>query len=164
MQKNIRIIAIIAVALEAMSMLLLIITTIFQQQLGKMLGYPDVVLGMLPKLPIVQFMYCIASFTVILLLLICCGNKKGGIWLEIIALICLAVVLPTMNQMLGWILNTLIAQQRGTAYMAATSAASLIAGFCMMPGTLGQTLAYVTCGMSIAYKHVHKKTEQSVNE
>ena len=90
------------------------------------------------------------------MLILCCGNKKGGIWLEILLLVVLAIVLPIVNSAALNVYSAFIIRF-GAAKSMANSVVSLIASFCCYSADLGQTLAYITCGMSIAFKAMNKK-------
>lgn len=158
MQKFIRIMAIIAAILVAFSLLLLLVTIPFQRLLTSgLFGYPDDVVSMLPQFPLMAFLFTFLQLGCMILLVVCCGNKKGGIWLEVIVFILLAVVLPALNQFLTPMYNVLINRMQGGAYAAAHSVVNRITGYCAIPGSLGIAIGYGVCGMSIVFKRMSKK-------
>lgn len=156
MQKFIRIMAIIAAALVASSLVFMLVSIPFQRVIGgRILGSPEEILGYLPKFPVLPFVNCLLTLGVIALLIICCGNKKGGFWLELIVFACLALVLPGISR-LSSLISTAWMGRMGTAYLAANSAVSRIAEFCMIPAGWGSALAYAACGMSVVFKKMTK--------
>ena len=163
MQKFIRIMAIVAAVLVAFSLLLLLISIPFQRLIASNLfGYPDDIVGALPQFPLMQFLLTFLQLGCMILLVVCCGNKKGGIWLEVIAFILLAVVLPALNQFLSPMYSLWVTKMQGGAYVAAHSVVNRIASYCMMPGSLGIAIGYGVCGMSIVFKRMSKKLEKVV--
>lgn len=157
MQKTIRILAIIATALTAFTLVLLVVSIPFQGVIAEeILGYPPYVIEELPQFPLLPFLSNLLRTGCIGLLIICCGNKKGGIWMEILIMIILAIVLPVINN-IALRLLTVALGQLGSDKLIVNSFITQIANYCAYPSGLGQTLAYITCGMSIAFKTLSKK-------
>lgn len=160
MQKLIRILAIGAAALIATSLFLLIATIPFQRSIGEFLyGASDEVLSGLPQIPLLPLLYGFLRLGCVVPLIFCCGNKKGGIWLEIVAFAALCVVIPLLSFFLSPLYAMLIARFQGAASVMAYTTVENIANFCMIPAGLGQSLAYAVCGMSIVFKRMSKKAE-----
>lgn len=164
MQKFIRVTAIIAAVLIALSFLLLLISIPFQRMIGaKLFGISDDVVDVLPQFPLASFVNCFMLLGCAVLLIVCCGNKKGGIWLELILLAAVALVLPAINFLLSYVVTVAFGQFRGYAYIAANTVTNQIASYCMWPGNLGRSLALVVCGMSIVFKRMSKKLASGTN-
>lgn len=161
MQKFIRIMAVVAVVLMGVSLLLLLVTVPMQPVLARWLRYPEDILGILPRFPLIPVLFCLLRLGCAALLLIFCGNKKGGIWLEVIAFACMAVILPALNHAATSVYSLSLSQM-GAVYTAVNSLTSNVAFYCMIPAGLGQSIAYATCGMSIAFKKMSKRTEKSL--
>lgn len=165
MQKFIRILAIAAAVLVALSFLLILVSFPLQRVIaGTWLQYPDSILGIMPIFPLDSFVNCFLLLGCMILLVVCCGNKKGGIWLEILVLAAMVLVLPSLSTLLSYVQNIIIAMARGEAFIAANSVASRICAYCMYPGNLGRSIALVVIGMSIAFKHMNKKMAKAVIE
>lgn len=163
MQKFIRIMAIVAAILVAFSLLLLLVTIPFQRTIGSnLLGYPDTMVGGLPQFPLMAFLFAFLQLGCMILLVVCCGNKKGGIWLEVIVFVTLAVILPALSQVLEPMYNVFIGRMRGETYLMAQSVVNSICVYCRMPGSLGVAIGYGACGMSIVFKRMSKKIEKVV--
>lgn len=157
MQKTIRILAIIATALVALSLMLLVVSIPLQGVIAKeIFGYPSYVIEELPQFPLMFFLSNLLRVGCIGLLIICCGNKKGGIWLEILIMIILAIVLPVIDNV-ALRLYTVVLGRYGSEKIMINSLITQIANYCAYPSGLGHTLAYITCGMSIAFKTLSKK-------
>ena len=158
MQKVIRILAIVAAVLVCLSLLLLLVTTPFQRLLARTLyGYDDATIGFLPQLPVIPVLFCLFRAGCVALLAIWCGNKRGGIWLEIVLLACLAVILPGINGLVNAVYTPLLYRMQGVNAMAASNVVNSIATLCLIPGGFGQIIAYVVCGMSIVFKKMNKR-------
>ena len=154
--------AIIAVALAGSSLLLLLASIPFQSLLAReVYRYSENILKELPSFPLVSFLICFLRASCIALFLVCHANKKDNIWLELIILICLVVIIPAISQIASPLYNTFMSHmdtQRFSAYSLATN----IANLCLIPSNLGLALAYVTCGMSIAFKKININTNHAV--
>lgn len=157
MQKFIRVTAIIALALLCLSLLLLICTLPFQQTLARLFNSSDEVLGLLPIFSWSQFVNCFLLTGCAILAVVFGGNRKGGIWLEIVVFMAAALALPLLTTALSNMQTILFGNIRGSAYVAALSSSALIAEWCMWPGNLGRCLMLSVCGMSIVYKRMSKK-------
>lgn len=157
MQKKIRIFAIIATALIGLSVILLVTSLLFQETFAKVVfNYSDEMLSAFPQFPLIPFLTCLLKTGCAALLIICCGNKKGGIWLEIVVIVALANVLPLLNYIGSIFYTSSIGKYGGYEQVAAYSITSSLASFCLIPANLGIVLAYLTCGMSIAFKKMSK--------
>ena len=156
MQRTIRVLAIISAGLVGLSLVLLVASLPFQQVVAQGLGYPAHSLGALPMFPLVPFLLCLLRTGCIALLIVCCGNKKGGIWLEILMLVILAICLPFLSTIATIAYDGFISLY-GSEKSMANSVVSIISSYCCHPASLGQVLAYISCGMSITFKIMNKK-------
>lgn len=158
MQKFIRVMAIVALVLVALSFLLLLGTLPFQRVLAeKVLKPAPDVLALLPIFPLAAFIGCILLLGCAILAVVFGGNQKGGIWLEILVLIAVALVVPFISGFLDSLLTPFLATARGSLYVAAGATANQIANACMWSANLGESLMLVVCGMSMVYKRMSKK-------
>ena len=157
MKKTIRIMAIIATVLAGFSLLLIFASIPLQSIIAREIyGCSEEILDAMPLFPTVAFLNCLFRMVCFALLIICCGNQKGGIWMELMIAGCLAIVLPVVAQISSWAYSMILGNMN-SLYLAANSIVTSMVNFCLAPAGLGQTLAYVTCGMSIAYKRLGKK-------
>ena len=157
MQKFIRIMAIIAVALVGLSLFLLLTTIPFQRMIADgVFGCPDVALDRLPMFPLVPFLNCFLRLGCMALLIICCGNRRGGIWLELIVFVSLVAVLPAVSQGVSLVYNQLVGRM-GDYHLVANTMVSNISNYCLAPAGWGQAIAYAVCGMSIVFKRMSKE-------
>ena len=164
MQKFIRIVAIIAAVLVGLSFLLLLVSTPFQRMIaGKVFTYSDELVGRMPIFPLPSFVNCFMLLGCTIILVVCAGNKKGGIWLELVVFFCIALVLPFLNNILASGYYVWMGQIRGDMHVAAISIVNTISSWCMWPGNLGNSLALVVCGMSIVFKRMSKKLVSNTN-
>jgi len=162
MKKTIRIMAIISVVLAGFSLILILASIPFQSMLAReVYGCSEDLVETLPRFPLLSFSICLLRTACIALLIICCGNKKSGIWPELLILGCLVIIIPLISQIVSPLYNVLLGHM-GSQYLAANSAVTNIANFCSIPSNWGQALAYVTCGMSIAFKKININTNHAV--
>ena len=168
MQKLIRIMAIVATGLMALSLVLLLVSMIFQPLYVDMMGYPEAVKEYLPMVPVMELIFGFLQMICVGLLMICCGSKKGGPWLELGVMVALVVVLPFINGfvsgLIGPIIDRLIfgysGAEMGAAHSLAKTISTMVSSYCLSPANWGKIIAYVACGMSIAFKHMNKKLER----
>ena len=158
MQKFIRVMAITATVLVVLSLLLLLVSIPFQSQIAaKIYKFPEELTDMLPMFPLSQFVHTFLLLGCSALMIVCCGNQKGGIWLEILLLATLILVVPFINKVLSDVQNVFIGQVGGGSVVAANSVVNQISSYCAWPSALGNSLALVAGGMSMAYKRMDKK-------
>ncbi len=156
MQKAIRITAIAATALAGLSLILLLVSIPFQSMIAPLYIHSYEVIERMPVFPLVPFSICLLQTICIALSIICCGNKKGGIWLELLIFVLLITALPLFNELASYIHTTFIGRN-GSVGLATHSIVSQISSYCLIPSNLGQATALLACGMSIAFKKVSKK-------
>ena len=157
MQKTIRVLAIIAAVLVGISLFLLVASMPFQRAISTQIyRYPADMAAELPLFPLIPFVTCLLEAGCVALLIICCGNKNGGIWLEILVVAVLAIVLPAINNVATQVYATVLGRF-GSEKIVANSIVSVISSYCRFPADWGLVLAYITCGMSIAFKVISKK-------
>lgn len=158
MQKTIKIMSIVAVVLAAFSLFMLLVTIPFQGLIASgVFGYSGSETGAFPIFPTMPFINCFMRTACMALLIVCCGNKKGGIWMELLVLASMVFVLPAFSSAVSQTYNVFVSRAMGLKYVAANSVASTIANYCLVPAGWGQTIAYVTCGMSIVFKKMSKE-------
>ena|GEM_PF-6875094 len=161
MKKQIRIMAFISTAMMALSLILLIISFPFQEEIASWIHGGSVIERFSPYFPLMQFLNCLSRTVLAALLIIFSGNKKFGIMSEILILVALIAVIPIMNFFLQNINHQLFVN-REIDKVVSYNLVSQISSYLLLPSLLGSALAYVTCGMSIAFKSMNKEqnTEQ----
>lgn len=164
MQKFIRILVIIATVLVGISFSLLFISILFQLPIAKYYNYPNEAIGLLPQIPVAQILICFLRLVCVALLIVCCGNKKGGVWMEIILFVLMLTLLPLIDVSAPTIYNKMIVYLRGTYFIMANNISNSIASYCLIPANIGLIISYFACGMSIMFKHMNKKMDQAVLE
>ena len=155
MQKLIRICAIAAGALIALTLLLLIVSIPLQRPIARVMGAPEEVLGILPRLPWFPILFCMLRLGCIIPLILT-DNKKGTIVLEVALFVCMAVALPGLNSLWSFY-APVVANTKGLLYLNANSVVNTIVGMCTIPSGLGQALAYGVCGMRLVSKRLHRQ-------
>ncbi len=157
MQKAIRLLSIIATALVGLSLILLVASIPFQRVIARdIYNSPADMIAGLPQFPLLPFLFCLLRAGCVAVLIVCCGNKKGGFWLEILICVLLAIVFPAIYNIASLFCISLIVKFGELRLAAYTTVSNLASYFCY-PANLGEILAYITCGMSIAFKVMSKK-------
>lgn len=160
MQKMIRVLAIIAVVLVALAMLALLIGIPLQRTIAmKVFSYPEEMVAYLPIVPVTPLLRCLLLLGCTILLMVCAG-KKGIILPEILLLIVLIGVIPSVNTFLPSLVTRMLAYTKGEMYVAANTVADMISNYCTLPATLGNSLALVVCGMNMVYKKMSKQLDK----
>ena len=156
MQKFIRISAIVAAALVAISIFLLLVSIPCQRLWGSVNHYPDTFLSALPIIPVIPFVTCFLQLGCMIPMMIA-SCRKGGIWLEILLFAAMALVIPGISSVMSTSYTAILGQTMGNDYLAANSVIAPLIGLCTSSANLGQCVAYAVCGMRIVSKLVHKK-------
>lgn len=156
MQKFIRLAAIVAAALVALSLLLLIVMIPFQPLLVRLVtGSASMVEG-LPFIPFTAILYCFARLCCILPLAFA-PNKKRWIILDIAVFLLLMVGLPFVSTFLSTLETTLFYQYNSAHAIAARNYVSSLSSIVSIPASLGHALAYAVCGMRFVFARMSKK-------
>ena len=160
MQKMIKVLAVAAVILVALSLLALLVSLPLQRMLGmKIFNYPEDLVAYLPIFPISQFLECLVLLGCVILLAVCAG-KKGAILPEILLIAVMLAVVPFLGGFFSGLLPTLLGKFKGSAYIAANSVATTISGYCMMPANVGNSLGLIVAGMNLVYKRMSKQLDK----
>ena len=160
MQKTIKVTAVIAVILVALSMLALLVSIPLQRVLGmKVFNDPEDLVAYLPIFPVSQFLECLLLLGCVILLAVCAG-KKGNVLPEILLIVVMLTVVPFLGGFLSGLLPTLLGNLKGSAYIAANSVATTISNYCMMAANLGNSLGLIVAGMNFVYKRMSKKLDK----
>lgn len=159
MQKLTRIFAIVAAALIIISLLLILISIPLQRPIGRLMSYPEEMMSFLPKVPFVPILFCLVRLVCVAPLVITDG-KKGSIVPEILALLGMILLIPLLSTVVNLItpmIQSAFALRSGSMQVVANSLMNMITSYCTVPAGLGQSVAYVVCGMRIATKWMNKK-------
>ena len=156
MQKFIRISAIVAAALVAISIFLLLVSIPFQGLWARANHYPDAILSSLPMIPVIPFVTCFLQLGCMIPMMIA-SCRKGSIWLEILLFAAMALVIPGISSVMSTSYATILGRVMSSNYLIANSAITPLIGLCTSSANLGQCIAYAVCGMRIVSKLVHKK-------
>ena len=156
MQKTIRILAIISTALVGSSLLFLIASFPLQQELAQLWSYNEQILDFLPIFPLIPFLFCLLRTAATVLLIVFCGNKRCGIWFEILMIALLVILLPLLNNVATYGYTAFV-NRLGNESILANAIVTTISSYCCYLAGWGGSLALVTCGMSIAYKSIKKQ-------
>ena len=164
MKKAILILSIICLALVILSLVLTAGGILLQKPLidliyGKTAGDAPMVV---PVSPLVSGLCAAVTFG---LLCLVAGNKRIGIWADLILLSISALVLPGLSFVLSLVQNltgSVIANTQGVAAIVANSAVNNMCTYTMLPGNLGMRLALVVLGMSIVLKLLEKRKTETL--
>ena len=164
MQKPIRLFAVLATVLMGASLVLMVASVPLQKMIAtELYQYSADIIRELPRFPWIPFFSGLLYAGCTALLILCCGNQKSGIWLEILVIVLLATVLPAITTFASKLYSTILGSL-GLEKIAANSFVSMISSFCNCPASLGKVLAYIVCGMSITLKVISKKQSvESIN-
>ena len=157
MNKAIKILAIISLALAILGILLSVaVITFWWKPMSGLFVSPSSGLDVSPIPSVGDVLYMFGSL-VIVIILCATPNQKGVIVPEIIFIVLLTMVYPVLTWYLNFIQQTYLAMSLGVNYLASFSTTSHILSF---PGALvklASLCSLVICGMRIVYKVYCKK-------
>ena len=156
MQKTIKIMTIVSVALVGFSLILLLATIPFQGIIMQYIhGLNEHLSAEFPQFPWLCFIRCLICLAFVTLLFFC-WRRNNSIKFELIVIICLVFVLPSIERIAIPLYNNIVLRvmgpERGSAVLSMLNFSDLY----LIPAGWGKAVAYVTCGMSIAFKKIQK--------
>ena len=153
MNKLIKLLSIIAIATVAVSAFLLIVFIAFQGSITSIFGVGNIYVFTLPAAQIFYILsaVCLAVFT-----FLTAGNKKIGIWAEIIIFGYACLILPSVNRLIGLFQNLYFGKFGGSDLIASAASVSSICSVPVGIAAASISLIILVCGMSFAYKRLTK--------
>ena len=107
-------------------------------------------------IPVADAVLLLGHLAAMIWLCVCVGNRRFGIWSELLAAGWLGAVLPGAYQMLAYVQSILLGKAMGTDYMIAQSYMSNLWNYATVLNWVAVAMALVVCGLSIASKHFEK--------
>lgn len=156
MQKTIKIMTIVSVALVGFSLILLLATIPFQGIIMQYIhGLNEHLAAEFPQFPWLCFIRCLICLAFVTLLFFC-WRRNNSIKFELIVIICLVFVLPSIERIAILLHNNIVIRMMGPERGSAVLSMLNFSELCLIPAGWGKVVAYVTCGMSIAFKKFQK--------
>ena len=156
MQKTIKIMTIVSVALVGFSLILLLATIPFQGIIMQYnYGFNEHLAAELPQFPWLYFIRCLICLAFVTLLFFC-WRRNNSIKFELIVIICLVFVLPSIERIAIQLYDNIVIGMMGSERAMAALSLLHFSDLCLSPAGWGKAVAYVTCGMSIAFKKIQK--------
>ena len=149
MKKAIRVLSIVSTALVGLSLVLMLFSILLQPFLANPMHSSVFARQMI--IPIVPLMTVLLTLGCTLFPLFFAGKENRGIWSEILVIALLATAIPLIHSVASLVFQQLI-NAMGSEYIAAYVSVLSITNLFKSLADLGVVLAYVVCGMSIAYK------------
>lgn len=154
MNKFIRIVAIVSAVLMGVSAILLIVVLCCQNSLSHLISTSDFSAFIVPGGPVIRIL-CSLGMAVLMCFFL--GNKKVGIWFDILSFALIGFVFPFICSIVNYFETMMYTRVNGEMLMAARSA---VMSLCNVPQFIAQaavTILLLMCGMSIAYKRLTKE-------
>lgn len=157
MQKFIRIAAIVSASLIVLYLLIILIILPFQQTIiqNRQLSYSE----FLPIFPTAKFVLGCLTLACIVWLVLTCYGKSKSITSEILILICLFIVLPSITNYVSSI-RVFLHLDTGVKYYSALATVNSIYTQFSFVLDWAKSIAYAVCGMRIAFKLMNKKPKK----
>ena len=103
-------------------------------------------------IPVANAVTLVGQLGGLLWLCICIGDRRFGIWAELLAVGWLGALLPGLAQLLSWLQSVLVSRGLGTQHMLAYSYMTTLWSYATIFNGVAVTLALVICGWSMASK------------
>ena len=88
----------------------------------------------------------------------CVGERRFGLWAELLAAGWLGVVLPGIARVLSWVQSVVLSRGLGLDYLSAYSYMNTLWSYATILNGVAVALALVVCGLSMAYKRGERET------
>ena len=87
-------------------------------------------------------------------LCVCIGNRRFGIWAELLAVVWLSVVLPVIGRIMDVLQSMMMNRLLGAEYVAANSYMNLLWSYATIFNGVAVAAILVACGFSMADKRI----------
>ena len=164
MNKTIRILSFISVAIMVLSCVALLACLLLQEPLCQIVFHAsDEIIGKHPSLPIGQVVYAFGNLCAAVFLLLSVGKKSYSVTDNVLCAVATGAVLPFLRNFLYQAQTFLTAQfQNDTSLIAMSYVTNLCNTALSLVGT-ATALMLVVCGMNIAIKYTQRNTEGALH-
>lgn len=105
-------------------------------------------------IPVANAVSLLGQLGAMIWLCICVGNRRFGIWAELLATGWLGAVLPGICRVLSYVQTLLLGRNLGTDYMIAQSYMNSLWSYATIFNGVAVALALMVCGLSMAQKRL----------
>lgn len=158
MKKLTKILTFISLGIIAASVMAVLLSYVYRVPLMELLFHRGQELPM--TIPAAGAVSLVGQLGAMIWLCICVGDRRFGIWSELMAAGWLSVVLPAIVRVLSYVQTALLGRAMGTDYMLALTYTNNIWSYATAFNGIAVALALLVCGLSIADKHVAKNDRQ----
>lgn len=103
-------------------------------------------------IPVANAVSLLGQLGAMIWLCICVGERRFGIWAELLAAAWLGAVLPGICRVLAYVQNLLVGRTMGHDYLIAQSCMNSLWSYATIFNGIAGALALVVCGLSMAEK------------
>ena len=157
MKKLMKILTFISLGIVATSVLAVMLCYVYRGPLMKLFFQAGMELPTV--IPVSNAVVLTGQLGAMIWLCICIGDRRFGIWAELLAAGWLAVVLPVISRLLSY-LQVMAGRALGTDYLLAQNYMSNLWSYATIFNGVAVALALVVCGASMAERHILKRGRQ----
>jgi hypothetical protein len=157
MKKLMKILTVISLGVVATSVLAVMLCYVFRVPLLELVFNTGSELPVV--VPVANAVLLVGQLGAMIWLCVCIGDRRFGIWAELLAVGWLAVVLPGISRLLSYV-QVMAGRALGTDYLLAQNYMSNLWSYATIFNGVAVALVLVVCGASMAERHILKRGRQ----
>lgn len=154
MKKSIKVLSYISMGILVASVGAVLLALVFRETLLQYIYWYEDLAVVLPLGGVVSLVLRLGAVG---LLCFCAGERRFGIWVEILIASVLAAAVPFLRWLLSLLQTTVLGRVMGNDYMLALGGIDLLWNYATCLTGVAVALALLVCGMSLADKLLGKK-------
>lgn len=107
--------------------------------------------------PVANAVALVGQLGALIWLCVCIGDRRFGVWAELLTVGWLAVLLPGFCRLLDWLESFTVGRAFGAEYMMASSYMGVLWSYATIFNSVAVSLALVACGMSMVCKRLPER-------
>lgn len=163
MKKLLKILSFISLGVIGMSCMAVMLCYVFRVPLMQLVFHRGAELPVV--IPVANAVLLVGQLGAMIWLCVCVGDRRFGIWSELLAAGWLGVVLPGICRLLSYVQSLLLTRSMGSDYMIGMSYMSSLWSYATIFNSVAVALALVVCGFSMAQKRIAsmRTTDENVS-
>ena len=155
MKKLLKILSFISLGIVGASVMAVLLCYVYRVPLMELFFHTGRELPVV--VPVANAVSLIGQLGALIWLCVCVGDRRFGVWAELLGAGWVAVLLPGLCRLLSWCESLTAGRALGSEYMVASSYMNILWSYATIFNSVAVSVALVACGCSMASKVIDKK-------